>query len=44
LACSGVGEHGIKAPAASREYTESVQAMPVLLKRKRHQSGWHITL
>ncbi|KAL0047634.1 hypothetical protein WJX82_008089 [Trebouxia sp. C0006] len=39
LACSGVGEHGIKAPAASREYTESVQAMPVLLKRKRHQSG-----
>lgn len=44
LACSGVGEHGIKAPAASREYTESVQAMPVLLKRKRHQSGRYITL
>ena len=44
LACSGVDEHGIKAPAASREYNESVQAMPVLLKRKRHQSGRHITL
>ncbi|KAL0037564.1 hypothetical protein WJX77_002858 [Trebouxia sp. C0004] len=39
LACAGVDEHGSKASAASRECTESVQAMPVLLKRKRHQSG-----
>lgn len=44
LACSGVDEQGVKAPAASREYTESVQALPVLLKSKRHQSGRHVTL
>ncbi|KAA6417066.1 MAG: hypothetical protein FRX49_12976, partial [Trebouxia sp. A1-2] len=39
LACSGADEHSIKAPVASSEYTESVQATPVLLKRRRFQSG-----